>query len=122
MSTTTSTTFDLERYIRAIEERDGSTQLSMYSTDATVTVADPINQPSAPRTLRAREEIAQWINEVTSRDMTHSVRHAVNDATGAAVIVACAYPDGTRVLCASVLELEGGLVADQTVVQVWDEA
>jgi hypothetical protein len=55
------------------------------------------------------------------RDMTHKVHHRVHDETGAAYTQACRYPDGTNVLCATVIELDDGLISGQTVVQVWDE-
>jgi hypothetical protein len=117
----TITTFDLDRFARAAEERDAATQLSMYSPDATVTIADQIAQPSAPRVLHNRGEIKTWLEATYGRDMTHSVQHRVSDDTGAAYTVACRYPDGTNVLCATVIELDGGVIAGQTVVQVWDE-
>jgi len=115
------TNFDLDRFTRAAEERDASTQVSMYGPQATVTIADPISQPGSPRVLRSREEIAAWIDDTCSRDMTHSVQHKVEDGDGAAYTVACRYPDGTNVLCATVLELDDGLISEQTVVQVWDQ-
>jgi hypothetical protein len=118
----TVTTFDLDKFVRAAEERDASTQLSMYGPDAIVTIADKISQPGAPRVLRKREEIGAWLEDMYARDMTHSVKHRVLDDTGAAYNVACRYPDGTNVLCATVIELDGGLISGQTVVQVWDEA
>ena len=117
----TVTTFDLDRFARAAEERDASTQLSMYGPDATVTIADKITQPGAPRTLRGREEIKTWLEDTYGRDMTHRVNHAVKDDTGAAYTQSCRYPDGTNVLCATVIRLEGDQITDQTVVQVWDE-
>jgi hypothetical protein len=121
MSASTTTNFDLGRFIRATEERDASTQLSMYAPDATVTIADPTAQPSTPRTLHGRDQIKGWIEDVTGRDLTHRVQHPVKDEGGAAFTVACRYPGGTQVLCATVLELEAGAIARQTVVQVWDE-
>jgi SnoaL-like domain len=121
MSTVTTTKFDLERFKRATEERDASTQLSMYAPEATVTVIDPITQPRSPRILSGREQVKGWIEEVAARDMTHSVGHTVEDEDGAAYMVSCRYPDGTNVLCSTVLELEDGAIARQTVVQVWDE-
>lgn len=120
MSTTTA--FDLARFTRATEERDASTQLSMYAPEATLTIADRINQPGSPRVLRGSEEIKGFIEDLTARDMTHTVQHTVSDDTGAAFTVACRYPDGTNVLCATVLELKDGSIARQTVVQVWDES
>jgi hypothetical protein len=122
MSTTATAKFDLARFTRATEERDASTQLSMYAPDASVTVIDPTAQPSSPRELNGSEQIRGWIEDVTSRELTHSVGHAVKDDAGAAFTVACRYPDGTQVRCATVLELQDGSIARQTVVQVWDQS
>jgi hypothetical protein len=114
-------TFDLDRFARAAEERDAATQLSMYGPDATVTIADKVTQPGSPRVLRTREQIKAWLEDTYGRDMTHSVEHRVNDGSGAAYTQACRYPDGTNVLCATVIAIDGGQISDQTVVQVWDE-
>jgi len=118
----TITTFDLDRFTRAAEERDAATQLSMYGAEAVVTINNKISQPGAPRVLRGREEIRAWLDDVYGRDMTHSVKHRVQDDTGAAYTQACRYPDGTNVLCATVIELDGGLISGQTVLETWDEA
>jgi hypothetical protein len=117
----TITTFDLARFTRAAEERDAATQLSMYGPDSTVTIVDKITQPGSPRTLRTREEIKSFLEDIYGRDMTHKVNYCVSDEGGAAYTQACRYPDGTNVLCATVIKLEDGQIADQTVVQVWDE-
>jgi SnoaL-like domain len=118
----TVTTFDLDRFTRAAEERDAATQLSMYGPDAVVTISNKISQPGAPRVLRGREEIGAWLDDMYGRDMTHSVKHRVLDETGAAYTQACRYPDGTNVLCATVIELDGGVISGQTVLETWDEA
>ena len=118
----TITTFDLDRFARAAEERDAATQLSMYGPDATVTIADKIAQPRRAAGARTTaSEIKTWLEDTYGRDMTHTVGHRVNDETGAAYTQACRYPDGTNVLCATVIELDDGLISNQTVVQVWDE-
>jgi SnoaL-like domain len=113
--------FELDRFCRAVEGRDSETQLAMYAPDAIVTIADRITQPGAPRVLHGASEIRDWIEDVDGRDMTHAVGHAVGDGRGAAFTEACRYPDGTNVLCATVIELDGGLISRQTVVQAWDE-
>ncbi len=118
----TATTFDVTTFTRAIEERDASAQLALYSDDALVTLVDRNAQPGAPRVLSGKGEIAAWVQDVCARDMTHSVGHTVSDATGAAFTEACRYPDGTNVLCATVLELQDGLIMRQIGVQAWDEA
>jgi hypothetical protein len=122
MSTTASATFDLDRFARAAEQRDAATQLSMYGPDATVRIANKISQPSAPRLLRTHEEIKAWLEDTYAREMTHKVEHRVKDETGVAYTQACRYPDGTNVLCATVIALDGGLISEQTVLEVWDEA
>jgi ketosteroid isomerase-like protein len=123
MSTQTSApAFELARFCRAVEGRDVATQVAMYADDAEVTIADRINQPGSPQVLRGREQVAEWIRDICGRDMSHSVRHAVADDRGAAFSEACRYPDGTNVLCATVMELSGGQIARQTVVQAWDES
>jgi hypothetical protein len=118
----TITTFDLDRFTQAAEERDAATQLSMYGPDAVVTISNKLSQPGSPRVLRTREEIKAWLEDMYARDMTHTVKHRVLDASGAAYTQACRYPDGTNVLCATVIELGGGAIAGQTVLEVWDEA
>jgi hypothetical protein len=117
-----TTTFDLARFARAAEERDAATQLSMYAPDATITIADRISQPGAPRVLHNRGEIETYLADLYGRDMTHKVQQTVCDEHGAAFTLACRYPDGTNVLCATVMELADGAITHQTVVQAWDEA
>src|SRR5436305_9831710 len=113
----TITTFDLDRFTRAAEERDAATQLSMYGPHAVVTIVDKISQPGSPRVLRTREEIKDWLEDINGREMTHTVKHRVLDATGGAYTEACRYPDGTNVLCATVIELENGVISGQPEVQ-----
>lgn len=117
----TTTTFDLERFARAAQERDAATQTSMYAPDAVVTIVDRHAPPSAPRVLHGRGEIAGWLEDMYGRDMTHEVGPTVSDATGAAYTQACRYADGTRVFCSTVIELAEGTIARQSVVHVWDE-
>ena len=121
MSTTTTTTsFDLERFARAAEERDAGTQLSMYAPDATVTIVDKLTQPGSPHVRRTREEITQWLEDLCGRDMTHRLERVVVSGDTAAFTQACSYPDGTRVLCLAMLDLRDGLIVSQTAVQEWD--
>jgi len=50
------------------------------------------------------------------------VRDEVRGQDRIAHTVHCRYPDGTRVLCATVADLDGsGLITHQTIVQAWDE-
>jgi ketosteroid isomerase-like protein len=122
MSANTLTTFDFASFCRAVEGRDSDTQLAMYAPDATVTIVDRLTPPGAPRVLSGRDEIRAWIEDIDGREMTHAVGHGVNDEHGAAFTEACRYPDGTNVMCATVLKLADGRIVDQTVLQAWDES
>lgn len=122
MSTHASTGFDLAGFCGAIEQRDSEAQLTMYAPDANVTITDRMTPPGSPRVLKGRDEIRGWIEDVCGREMSHAVQHSVQDERGAAFTEKCRYPDGTNVICATVLELSGGQIVDQAVVQAWDEA
>ena len=94
----------------------------MYGPDATVTITNKVSQPGAPRVLRSHDEIKAWLEDVYARDMTHKVQHRVNDRTGAAYTQVCRYADGANVLCSTVIALKDGQIAEQSVLEVWDEA
>jgi hypothetical protein len=120
MSTTT-TQFDIDRFADAAQARDASTQLSMYAPHATVTIVDRICQPKSPRVLHNRGEIETWLTDLCGRDMTHRATRRVSDETRAAFTLECRYPDGTNVICSTIITLTDGQISEQSVVQVWDE-
>lgn len=117
----TQTTFDFAALKRALEERDADAQVALYDEAAEVRLVDRINTPRAPRLLRGREEIREWIDDICARDMTHEVQTPVLADDAIAFTEACQYPDGTNVLCATVLELSDGRIVRQVAVQAWDE-
>jgi hypothetical protein len=119
--TTTATQFDAQALKRAIEERDASSQVALFADDATIEVVDKANPPSNPLVLRGREAIREHLEDVMSRDMTHSVSGLVVDGDKASYLIDCTYPDGNKVLCLATLELSDGHIARQRGVQAWDE-
>jgi ketosteroid isomerase-like protein len=106
---------------RAIEGRDGHMLASFYADDATVSVIDRNNPPSRPREVHGRLAISTFWDDICSRAMTHEVNFSVAEGDRLAFSQACAYPDGAKVFCLAMLELEDGKIARQTVVQAWDE-
>jgi hypothetical protein len=46
---------------------------------------------------------------------------SVADKSRIAFTQSCAYPDGAKVFCMAIVELDGGKIARQTAVQAWDE-
>jgi hypothetical protein len=111
---------DVAALRRAIETRDARTLAGFYADDALVRIIDCDNPPSKPRELRGKGAIVAYYDDVCSRAMTHSVEHGLAEGDRLAFTQACAYPDGTRVFCAAMVELAGGKISKQTVVQAWD--
>jgi SnoaL-like protein len=106
---------------QAIESRDGALLASLYADKATLHVIDRNNPPSKPREIKGKVAVATFWDDICSRAMTHVVEATVAEGNRLAFTQACAYPDGARVLCLAMLELEDGRIARQTIVQAWDE-
>jgi ketosteroid isomerase-like protein len=120
-TTSTTPSLDTAALKRAIEERDAGGQLAAYADDARVEVVDKENPPSRPLVFSGREAIREYLEDFTSRDMTHKVSALVAGGDGVAMTVDCLYPDGTQVLCMCSVEVRDGQIARQRGVQAWDE-
>lgn len=105
---------------RAIEGRKASALAGLYADDAIVQVIDRDNPPSNPRHLKGRDAIASYFADVCGRDMTHKVECGLTVGNRLAFTQSCAYPDGTKVFCSAMIDLKGGKIARQVVVQAWD--
>jgi ketosteroid isomerase-like protein len=121
MTTTAASTFDTLAFKRAIEERDATAQVALFADDAAVETVDKANPPSRPLVVRGRDAIREYLEDVTSRDMTHQVGDVLVNGDRASFTIDCTYPDGNKVLCMAELELRGGLIARQRGIQAWDE-
>lgn len=120
MSSSTSTTFDLDGYVAAIESGDPAREVAAYAPDAVVETFNRDHGPGAPVVVRGREALRAHADEVASRNLRHEVRRAaLGDRTGF-VEVGCAYPDGTQVLCVSTFDHERGAITKETRLEVWD--
>jgi len=106
---------------KAIESRDGKTLASFYGADAVLRIIDRNNPPSRPREVRGRNAISTFWDDICSRAMTHRVDVTIAEGDRLAFTQDCAYPDGTKVFCAALVDLRDGKIARQTVVQAWDE-
>ena len=106
---------------RAIEGRDGHTLAGFYADDAVLRIVDRNNPPSRPREVKGRSAIGTFWDDICSRAMTHKVETSITEGDRLAFTQACSYPDGAKVFCVAVVELKGGKIAQQTLVQAWDE-
>src|SRR6267378_755778 len=103
------------RLKRAIESRKAAALAGFYADDAVVRVIDRDNPPSKPRDLEGKSAISAYFEDVCGRDMTHKVENGVAVGNRLAFTQSCAYPDGTKVFCSAMVELQGGKIARQTV-------
>ncbi|TWV55682.1 nuclear transport factor 2 family protein [Streptomyces misionensis] len=121
MGTATGSAFDTETLRRGIEGTTGNTLLSLYADDAEIRIVDHHTQPSHPRVLHGRGEIAELLDDIYRRDMTHKLDQCVVQGDHAAFTESCQYGDGTRVLCESMITLRDGKISRQIMIQAWDE-
>jgi ketosteroid isomerase-like protein len=106
---------------KAIESRDGRMLASFYADDAVVRIVDRNNPPSRARVVKGRNAIGAFWDDICGRTMTHKVDVTLAEGDRLAFTQDCTYPDGAKVFCIAVLDLEDGKIARQTVVQAWDE-
>jgi ketosteroid isomerase-like protein len=116
----TTTTLDLDAIRRGQEEHDLEALLSTYADDAEVLVVDATNPPSRPRTLRGQGEVRTFWADVLGRGLTHTVERLFATTEEGACRVLCVYPDGTRVLCSSICDLDDGKIVREVILQAWD--
>jgi len=120
ITTSTSTTFDLEGLRRVVEGRDPEGQLALYAPDAVIRIVDEQHGPSTPQTLSGADVIGAHLRDVCARDLTHTVTQAVAGGDTLAFEVACRYGDGTRVLCQALARVRDGRIVEESRVQAWD--
>ncbi|MFE9774685.1 nuclear transport factor 2 family protein [Streptomyces sp. NPDC005931] len=121
MATTAESRFDTDTLRRGIEAQTSAHLVSLYADDAELRIVDRNTQPSHPKVLHGREEIATVLDDVYSRDMTHKLEQCVVQGDHAAYCESCEYPDGVRVLSESMITLRDGKISEQVMIQAWDE-
>lgn len=122
MATKIETAFDIAAFKRAVESGwDIRALLPLYDEDVEYVIVDKNNPPSSPRVLKGRTAIGEYLTEAAGHGIVSRIDRAVVSDDLAALTFDCRYPEGTRVLCNSMLELDGGLIVRQTDVQAWDE-
>jgi ketosteroid isomerase-like protein len=112
---------DFEDLRRAQEQRDLDAMLNLYADDAQIHIVNRNTPPSSPHVLRGKEAIAEYLRDVFSREMSHTIENEVLGEDRLAFNVACEYPDGTRVLASENVEVRDGKVVRQVEVLAWDE-
>ena len=110
----------IEGLRKAVESRDSKSLKTYYADNATITIIDSDNPPSKPRTIKGASAIGAFLDDVYSRDMTHTVESGLLDGKHLAFVEGCRYADGTRVIASNMAEIGPKGIVNQTVVQAWD--
>ncbi len=112
---------DFEGLRRAIEQSDFDSLMRFYAEDAELYSVNRNTPPSSPEVLRGKEAIAERLEDVCGRDMTHRIEDEVVGQDRIAFNEACEYPDGLKVLAAQTLEVRDGKIVRQVNIEAWDE-
>jgi hypothetical protein len=121
-STTSGGTLDLDALRQGMESRDLKAILSMYADDAEISIVDQRHTPSHPQVLHGRDQIGAFLSDVFGRDISHRVDHIVSEGGTVSFMERCEYPDGSRVLASTVLDVDAGHIVRQEEVQAWDSS
>ena len=112
---------DFEGLRRAIEQSNFDSLMRFYAEDAELYSVNCNTPPSSPEVLRGKEAIAERLEDVCGRDMTHLIEDEVVGQDRIAFNEACEYPDGLKVLAAQTLEVRDGKIVRQVNIEAWDE-
>lgn len=113
-------TISLNSLCHAIETCDGAALGGFYADDAVLVIIDQLNPPGQPREIKGHAAVAAYFDDVCGRAMTHAVENGIESGDRMAFNQVCRYPDGKGVFCAATIELAGGKIARQVMVQAWD--
>ncbi|AZP22046.1 nuclear transport factor 2 family protein [Streptomyces aquilus] len=114
--------FSTETLRQGIEGDKAANLLSLYADDAELRIVDRNTQPSNPRVLHGRNEIGELLEDVYSRDIkAHKLEKCIMQGDQVAYTESCEYSDGVRVFAESMITLRDGKIAEQIMLQAWDE-
>jgi hypothetical protein len=99
---------DFRALCDATEGSDAVAQLGFYSDDAELRVVNADSPQGPAFELRGSAHIEKYLHAVCGRGMTCTVSGEELGVEIVSFIQKCEYPDGTRILVRTTLELGGG--------------
>jgi len=106
---------DFDSLRRAIERGDLDLMLQFYADDAGVSV---LNDGAVPFEVEGRAEVAKYLRAVHARPAIHRVENEVLAEGLIRFEESCEYPDGSRVVVETSLEIRDGGISRQVDVVV----
>ncbi|MBA3422965.1 MAG: nuclear transport factor 2 family protein [Rubrobacteraceae bacterium] len=114
----TDETMNLEPLREAVERRDPDALIGFYADDAELRVLNAASPDSPGFELRGRAEIERYLRVVLDYKTSSHVEDEVAGEQRVEFSEVCEYPDGTRIVVRTALELgEGGILRQLDVVE-----
>jgi hypothetical protein len=104
----------------AIEQCDPDLVLGFYAEDAQLSIANAGSPQSSPFELRGKAEIAKHLRAVFAQETSRRVEGEVVGKERVRFREACEYPDGSRVMVETTLEVRDGKIVRQVEVVAKD--
>jgi hypothetical protein len=116
----TANGLDFESLQLGIERCDPDLVLGFYTEDAQLSIVNAGAPPGPPFELRGKAEIAKHLRAVFGQETSHRVEQEFVDEDRVTFREACKYPDGSRMLVETTLEVRGGKIVRQVDVVARD--
>jgi len=108
------TGLDFETLRWGMERRDPDLVLGFYAEDARLSIANAAAPQASPFELRGKVEIAKHLRAVFGQGASHRVElEEVGEEDGVRFRKVCEYPDGSRVMVKTPLEMRRGKIFRQ---------
>ncbi len=101
---------DFEALRRGIEGCDPDLVLDFYAEDAKLSIVNPGVPQASPFELRGKAEIAKHLRAVFGQGVSHRVER---EEDGVRFREVCEYPDGSRIVVETTLEMRGSKIFRQ---------
>jgi SnoaL-like domain len=111
---------DFEALRQSIERCDLDLMLGFYAEDAKLSIVNAGTPHASPFELRGKAEIAKYLRAVFSQKTSHRVDREVVGEERVTFREACEYPDGSRVVVETTLEVPDGKIVRQVDVVAKD--
>ena len=113
---------DFEALRRGIERCDPDLVLGFYAEDARLSIVNAGAPQASPFELRGKAEIAKHLRAIFGQEASHRVEREeiVGEEDGVTFREVCEYPDGSRVVVETTLEVRSGKIVRQVDVVARD--
>jgi len=104
---------NFEALCLAIERCDSELVLGFYTEDAQLSIANAGSPQSSPFELRGKAEIAKHLRAIFGQETSRRLEGEVVGEERVTFREACEYPDGSRVMVETRLEVHDGKIVRQ---------